>query len=65
MSRDNTVDALLQVKEKIQQGGVRLGTIISRCEEIDRNKDDVIHTDDLEVQTRNYSLYCHFTKWLL
>ncbi len=53
MSRESNMDALLLVKEKIQQSGVRLGTIISRCEEIDRNKDDVIHTDDLEVRTRN------------
>lgn len=48
MSRDN-MDVLVLVKEKIQQSGVRLGTIIAKCEEVDRNNDDVIHTDDLEV----------------
>lgn len=48
MSRDN-MDVLVLVKEKIQQSGARLGTIIAKCEEVDRNNDDVIHTDDLEV----------------
>ena len=58
MSRDN-MDVLVLVKEKIQQSGVRLGTIIAKCEEVDRNNDDVIHTDDLEVTHHSHPRVSH------
>jgi len=41
--------ALYAVRAKLRANGIKAATIISRCEELDKNKDDRLHMDDLEA----------------
>eukprot|EP01041_Mallomonas_annulata_P004352 gene4352-8662_t len=47
--------ALESVKRKLRHASVKVDTVVQRCEEIDRNKDGIIHPDDL-VDILNESL---------
>lgn len=44
---DNT-EALSIIKRKIRSCNLKVATIISKCEEFDKNNDNIIHSDDLE-----------------
>lgn len=45
-------EALVSIRRKLRAGGIKVATVISRCEALDRNRDELIHVDDLEKVLR-------------
>lgn len=52
MDADEREDVLQSIRKKLRTAGVRVETIIKRCQTQDRNEDNVIHVDDLEAVLR-------------
>jgi hypothetical protein len=44
----HNTEALSIIKRKIRSCNIKVATIISKCEEFDKNNDNIIHSDDLE-----------------
>lgn len=41
-------EAIIRIRRKLREQGVKVASIVSKCEVLDRNRDNIIHVDDLE-----------------
>ena len=52
MDADEREEAIVSIRKKLRAAGVRVETIVKRCQTQNRNEDNLIHVDDLEAVLR-------------